>query len=225
MTINPAVLTVGLNGMVEKTYDGTTAATLNAGNYTLGGVVDGDTVGIANTTGGYDTKNAGSNKSVTVDGLTLTGSDARNYQLSSTSVSGNVGKINPAALTVTVNPATQWFGVPNPQFAVTYTGLVGNDTPQSLAGRLSYITPATVDSLPGRYTVSASGLSSPNYIIQYVDGILTITENPPKYDTALISAHGSGLDLMHQIDWMPEDGFWLSVIGTGLNMDGVLWLK
>jgi hypothetical protein len=133
--------------------------------------------------------------------------------------------INPAALTITVNPATQRFGVPNPQFTVTYTGLVGNDTPQSLAGTLSFISSATVDSQPGRYTVSASGLSSPNYTIQYVDGILTITGNPPGYDAARISANWSGLDLTNQIGWKPGDGFWLSVMGTGLNMDEVEWLN
>jgi hypothetical protein len=43
--IDPATLTASLTGTVEKTYDGTTAATLTAANYQLSGIVAGDSVG------------------------------------------------------------------------------------------------------------------------------------------------------------------------------------
>ena len=42
LTINPALLTAGLTGTATKIYDGTTAATLSAGNYTFAGIVNGD---------------------------------------------------------------------------------------------------------------------------------------------------------------------------------------
>jgi hypothetical protein len=46
LTINPEILTAGLTGAATKIYDGTTAATLSAGNYTLTGIVNGDAVSL-----------------------------------------------------------------------------------------------------------------------------------------------------------------------------------
>jgi hypothetical protein len=43
--IDAAQLVASLTGTVEKTYDGTTAATLTASNYLLSGAVAGDSVG------------------------------------------------------------------------------------------------------------------------------------------------------------------------------------
>ena len=96
--IDPAVLTAGLTGTVEKTYDGTTAATLVAGNYVVTGTIySGDTVTLNNPASGlYADKNAGTGKTVTVTGLAL---DNGNYTLASTSISGPVGVVDPAVLT------------------------------------------------------------------------------------------------------------------------------
>jgi filamentous hemagglutinin family protein len=99
--VDAATLNVALTGTVEKTYDATTAATLAAGNYKLTGVIGGDAVTLNDpTTGNYDTKNVGTGKTVTVTGLALSGADAGNYLLPATSVSGAVGKIDPATLNV-----------------------------------------------------------------------------------------------------------------------------
>ncbi|MGO8835888.1 MAG: beta strand repeat-containing protein [Limisphaerales bacterium] len=101
-TVNQATLTAGLTGTVSKTYNGTQTATLAAGNYTLSGVVSGDTVKLNNPTSGtYDTRNQGTGKTVSVTGLSISGTSAGNYALSSTSVSGAVGTINKTNLTVT----------------------------------------------------------------------------------------------------------------------------
>jgi hypothetical protein len=97
--INPLALTASLVGSVSKTYDGTTAATLTANNYILNNAIGGDSVSLAPITAGtYDTKDAGTGKSVSVSGLVLTGADAADYSLSSTSLAGNVGTITPLAL-------------------------------------------------------------------------------------------------------------------------------
>lgn len=56
-----------------------------------------------NSSATYDNKNVGDNKTVTLSGLTLGGTDAGNYQLASASISGKVGKITPAALTITAS--------------------------------------------------------------------------------------------------------------------------
>jgi O-glycosyl hydrolase len=100
--INPATLTAGLTGTVGKNYNGTTAATLAPANYTLSGVVSGDTVTLNNPTSGtYDNRNQGTGKTVTVTGLTISGASTTNYTLSSTSASGTVGTINKTNITVT----------------------------------------------------------------------------------------------------------------------------
>ncbi len=101
-TVNQATLTAGLTGAVSKNYNGTTTATLAPANYTLSGVVSGDSVTLNNPTSGtYDTRNVGTGKTVTVTGLAISGSSAPNYILSSTTANGPVGTINKTSLTVT----------------------------------------------------------------------------------------------------------------------------
>ena len=80
VTITPATITASLTGTVSKAYDGTTAATLSAGNYHLSGVLGNDfaVTLIDATSGTYDTKDAGSGKMVSVTGLTIS---ARSRQL------------------------------------------------------------------------------------------------------------------------------------------------
>ncbi|HEX3147015.1 MAG TPA: YDG domain-containing protein [Gemmataceae bacterium] len=101
LTVTKKSLTPGLTGTVSKAYDGTTAATLAANNYTLTGVVNSDDVAVSTTAGTYDTKNLGTGKNVSVAGMTLGGAKAGNYQLSSNTVSGNAGTITAKNLTVT----------------------------------------------------------------------------------------------------------------------------
>jgi arabinogalactan endo-1,4-beta-galactosidase len=97
-----ATLTVALTGTVAKTYDGTTAATLTPDNYLLSGLSGGDSVALNNPSGGtYDFRNAGAGKTVTVTGLAISGTDSGKYTLAGNSISGAVGTITAAALTVT----------------------------------------------------------------------------------------------------------------------------
>jgi hypothetical protein len=101
---------VVLTGTVSKSYDGTTTATLTATNYTLPGILGGDTVNLNNPASGtYDTKNVGAGKTVTVTGLAISGSSASNYALSSTSTSGAIGVITAlttsCSLASSVNPS------------------------------------------------------------------------------------------------------------------------
>src|SRR5262249_14087001 len=76
-------LTVSGLAANNKVYDGTTSATLNAGSAALVGLVGGDDVtlntGIA--TGVFASAGVGTGKTVTVSGLTLSGTDAGNYTL------------------------------------------------------------------------------------------------------------------------------------------------
>jgi hypothetical protein len=57
--INPANLTASIVGNPTKTYDGTAAATLGAGNYSLIGFVGTESLTVTQTSGSYDGKDAG----------------------------------------------------------------------------------------------------------------------------------------------------------------------
>src|SRR5213078_2994358 len=67
----------------NKTYDGTTAATI--ATRTLSGVVGSENVNLVGGTATFANKTVGNGKSVTATGLSLSGADAGNYQLASTS--------------------------------------------------------------------------------------------------------------------------------------------
>ena len=75
--ITPKALTVSGITADNKTYDGTTAATVGSANATLAGLVAGDTVTVA-ATGVFADRNAGNGKTVNLT-ATLGGADAHNY--------------------------------------------------------------------------------------------------------------------------------------------------
>jgi filamentous hemagglutinin family protein len=98
-------LSGALTGTVSKVYDGTATATLLGAN--LAGVVAGDAVTVSATDTTYDDKNVNSNadikKLVTVSGMSLSGVDASNYLLDSTSASAYVGTITARTVTIDVD--------------------------------------------------------------------------------------------------------------------------
>src|SRR5262249_10946807 len=82
--------------------------------------------------------------------------------------------VNQADLYVTVQDSTKTYGNANPDFGVVYDGFVYNEDASVLGGSLSYSTTADQYSGVGDYTVKASGLTSANYDIHFVDGMLHI---------------------------------------------------
>jgi hypothetical protein len=83
--------------------------------------------------------------------------------------------IGAVTLHVAVDDATKSYGDANPTFTVTYLGFVNGDTEASLGGSLAFTTSATTLSPAGTYPVTPSGLTSPDYLFDFVDGTLTIT--------------------------------------------------
>ena len=81
----------------NKTYDATTAATI--ATRTLSGVTNSDVVSLAGGTATFANKNVGNGKTVIATGLSLTGANAANYALASTSAT-NTANITKATLTV-----------------------------------------------------------------------------------------------------------------------------
>ncbi|MFW5654673.1 MAG: YDG domain-containing protein, partial [Roseicyclus sp.] len=101
--VAPRDLTPSAAGGVRKVYDGTTAMT----NVTIDLATPeaGDDVTVSGA-GAFSDPDAGTGKTYTVSGVTLSGADAANYRLSSgASFSGNDGVITPRTLLVT------WAGV------------------------------------------------------------------------------------------------------------------
>jgi hypothetical protein len=71
--------------------------------------------------------------------------------------------------------------------------LVNGDTFASLSGALAFATSATAQSPVGTYPVTPSGLSSPNYVIAFVPGTLTVVRGGVTV-TVLTSPAPSGLN-------------------------------
>ncbi|WP_065306279.1 YDG domain-containing protein [Janthinobacterium psychrotolerans] len=70
----------------SKTYDGTTAATVNTSAAAFNGMVTGDSLN-ASASGTFANKNAATGKTVSVSGIALGGADAGNYTLASNTAS------------------------------------------------------------------------------------------------------------------------------------------
>ena len=81
-----------------------------------------------------------------------------------------------AALTIQTDNATKVYGQALPAFTASGTGFVNGDSMASLSGTLSFSTSATATSAPGSYTVTPSGVTSANYNISFLWGMLTINK-------------------------------------------------
>ena len=92
--ITPRALTVSATG-VNKVYDGTTAATVALADNRVGG----DNFTDADSSASFTDKNVGNGKAVTVAGITITGTNAGNYTLTS-NMASTTANITPRTLTV-----------------------------------------------------------------------------------------------------------------------------
>ena len=151
---------------VSKTYDGTTSF---SSSHTLGD--PGADTSLIMGTARYDTssKNVGS-YAINVGGLY---SSQQGYDL----ISAGTANITAAALTVTANndsrvaDGTAYSG----GNGVSYNGFVNGETGSVLGGSLVYGGSAQGATAAGSYSIAASGLSSGNYTLNYVDGALVIS--------------------------------------------------
>jgi hypothetical protein len=151
----------------SKTYDGTTAASA-VPTITSGSLAAGDTASFTESYGG---KNAGTGLTLTPGGIVNDGNGGANYSVTTQTASGT---INPAPLIITADNKSMPFGGAVPALTASYTGFVNGETPASLTTPVQPSTSATSDSPAGAYPIIASGASSPDYTISYVDGTLTV---------------------------------------------------
>lgn len=82
----------------DKTYNGSDTATLSTAGAGFTGIIGGDTLSVATSTGTFSDKNVGMGKTVSVTGLTLGGADASNYTLTtagqSASTTASISRLN-----------------------------------------------------------------------------------------------------------------------------------
>ena len=164
-TVTPAVVAN------NKVYDGNTTATIsNAG--TLNGVVEKDTVMVSNSGATFDNRNAGTAKTVTLNGVVLSGTDAGNYSIANTATdTADITKRGGVVLTA-LNKEKQ-LGAADPALTFEVTGLVQGD---SLTGSLSRVAGET----PGFYAINRGTVDNPNYeISQFNAGQLQINQSLP----------------------------------------------
>jgi RHS repeat-associated protein len=172
-TVTPAPLTVTADDQT-KAY-GAPLPTLTA---QYSGFVNGDTPAALGgtltltTTATAASHVAGSPYPITPAGLTST-----NYAI--TFVTGTL-TVTPVPVTVTADSKTKAYGAALPTLTVSYSGLVNGDTPAALGGTLTLTTTATgashVASSP--FPITPGGLTSTDYTIAFVNGVLTVTPVP-----------------------------------------------
>ncbi len=108
-SITPAPITqiTGITAQ-NKVYDATTQATIDLAKVNIQGKLAGDDLTIASSKAQFADKNVGQNKPVRLDGITLAGADAGNYDVSA--ASSALGNITTTA-NITPAPITQITGI------------------------------------------------------------------------------------------------------------------
>lgn len=110
--------------------------------------------------------------------ITGAGLSSSNYAISTSQAVGNASaySVTPAPLNITANDAAKTYdGLAfSGGNGLSYAGFVNGDSAASLAGTASYGGTAQGATNAGSYTVTASGLSSANYTINWNPGTLNI---------------------------------------------------
>ncbi len=156
LNLNIATVNLTVSGILasNKVYDGTVTARLDLSGATLNGIVNNDsiTLNTAGVTAVFADSNVGTNKTVTLSGLTLSGTAATNYTLTQPTA---LASITPTKAVVILHRSVQLYdGTPK---SVTATTL-----PLGLPVGLTYNGSASLPVSTGTYTVIGT-VSNPNY--------------------------------------------------------------
>ena len=168
-TITKKDLTISAT-VSDKIYDTTAVATAALSS----NMISGDNLTLSKTDATFDTKNVGTGKTVTVAGLSISGTDAGNYNLTNTSTTTNAA-ITPAQLTVTATQVTKEYdGLTTAAGTGTVSTLAGDDAVNSTGGQMFTNKNAGLNNK----IVQASGITlkdatghdvTQNYNITYID--------------------------------------------------------
>jgi len=183
-TISQAPITVSV-GDITKTYDGTTNtdnttdATGGAFTVTSGTLYDGDTI---SGTKAFVTKDAGTGKTVTLSGVTISDAagNAGNYTIST--VDNTTSTINKAPLTVEFGTtAKNYDGTTTATLPATYT----------LNGKVDLAT-ENVDIIPENLSIAYADKNAGNGKTVYYEGIALTGTTAGNYALTSTTATGSG---------------------------------
>jgi filamentous hemagglutinin family protein len=171
-------------GAVSKVYNGNNLATLANSNYSLIGFANGEGATITKTEGVYDSPSVGASKLVTVDlqlgdFKPLSNTNIANY-IWPTRISGNVGVITKAPMTVNANNANKIFNglAYVGGNGVVISGYVNGESSTVLTGSLSYVGSSQGARDAGSYAITPTGLTSNNYSIAFNSGSLIVNKAP-----------------------------------------------
>jgi filamentous hemagglutinin family protein len=182
--INPALLTIGMIGTPEKTYDGTNAVNLGSGNFSISGFIGNQNAVVSQSSASYATANAGSGISVTArlqpsDFTPDSGTLMSNYTFAPTVVGSGLGKIDPLQLNglIVNNPSKVYDGTPVAALSASNLQLTGFLPGQGISANFSGTVAGTYDNpnagargvtagvLPAADFAAGNGTLLSNYIL------------------------------------------------------------
>ncbi len=165
LRITPAPLTIAA-GDSTKPY-GSALPPLSA---TYSGLVDGDTAASLSAPVALATSATAASH---VGAYPITASGATSADYAITFAPGTL-RVTPAPLTISADAASGVSGSALPALAASYFGFVNGDGPASLATPAIASTSASPASPAGSYPIEVGGASSPDYVITYQPGVLTL---------------------------------------------------
>ena len=205
LTVTPASLTVSGITANGKVYDATAAATLNLGSVTLVGVLPTDagfvSLNTGSAAGSFADKNAGTNKTVSVSGLSISGTRAGNYTLTTPTTTASI-TARPITVTAKTNSRVYDGTVAAAANSRVYDGtlaaaalptittgsLVGGDTP-NFAETYNNKNVATSKTLTPGGSVN-DGNNGNNYSVTFVTATTGVITARPITVTAVTSSRG-----------------------------------
>ncbi len=225
-TINPAQLTVTGGTVTEKTYDGSTAATVT--KVTFSGLVNSETLKASDYTvsnAAFGNANAGADKTVT---FTVALADSvSNYTLGTTPNGSAQGTITPRSITVTVSdiPDQTYTGsAPKPAVTVSATGTVNG---YELVKDVDYTVSYTSNTNAGTATATVTAKSGSNYTFAAVSKSFTIQKGVLAVSAENLTVTYTGTDLeasaikgTASFNGKTVPGTWSWVTAPGVTVNG-----
>lgn len=157
-TITPLSITATFTGQ-DKVYDGTTNAGVSSSS--LSGVISGDSVSVNyNPVAAFADKNAGTGKTVTVSGVSLSGTDSGNYTVGTSTTT--TASITPLPLQLIGTKSSDDGNVTVTSTNIVATNLIGEDT-VTLGGSVKIA--GTTAGVQAITDVSALTANNPNYTV------------------------------------------------------------
>jgi len=165
VTVRPIPTVTNWPTATDITYgDALSTSTLNGGN-AIG--VDGESI-----TGSFTWTSDATIPTAINSGYSVTFTPSDSY--APVTKNDVVVTVIPKPLTVTADNKTVIYGDAIPAYTVSYSGFVSGQTSSVLNGTLAFTCEYTTNSNIGTYDIIPNGLTSTNYAITFVNGILTV---------------------------------------------------